>query len=70
MLSQAGFPSDISSEHATISQAQCDEFIAQLRTVFIMLRQISSVWNLEDPVVISGFDMDRIGTGEWLPVSV
>jgi hypothetical protein len=41
---------------------QWDEFCAQFRSVLNLLRQISGVWNLEDPCVISGFDMDRVGT--------
>jgi hypothetical protein len=26
-----------------------------------VIAQIASVWNLEDPCIISGFDMDRVG---------
>lgn len=149
LLSQAGFPVDASSDHATVSQGQWDEFCGQFRAVLSLLRQvgagrwalgwvvravhrdvpttgptlpsacgasaapsadgrgwcvypaagqlarapapassspralrtsacprlthppghtytshtqISGVWNLEDPCVISGFDMDRLGT--------
>lgn len=53
---------DVSSDHASISQVQWDEFVVQYRTVLNLLRQIAGVWNLEDPCVISGFDMDRVGT--------
>mmetsp|Transcript_19110 Transcript_19110/g.49641 ORF Transcript_19110/g.49641 Transcript_19110/m.49641 type:complete len:957 (-) Transcript_19110:1046-3916(-) len=66
LLSQAGFPSDQSSAHAEVSQGQWEEFIAQFRATLDLLRQISSVWNVEDPCVISGFDMDRQGTVQAL----
>eukprot|EP00201_Polytomella_parva_P015858 CAMPEP_0175065646 /NCGR_PEP_ID=MMETSP0052_2-20121109/16053_1 /TAXON_ID=51329 ORGANISM="Polytomella parva, Strain SAG 63-3" /NCGR_SAMPLE_ID=MMETSP0052_2 /ASSEMBLY_ACC=CAM_ASM_000194 /LENGTH=264 /DNA_ID=CAMNT_0016332229 /DNA_START=136 /DNA_END=926 /DNA_ORIENTATION=+ len=61
LLSQAGF--DLSSaDHAVISRFQWDEFRHQFRSVLSLLRQIATVWNLEDPCAISGFDMDRVGT--------
>jgi len=66
LLSQAGFPMDSSSDHASISQVQWEEFQGQFRNVLNLLRQISTVWNLEDPCVISGFDMDRVGTVQAL----
>ncbi|KAG2446074.1 hypothetical protein HXX76_000674 [Chlamydomonas incerta] len=62
LLSQAGFPSESMREHDTISQQQWDEFCAQFRNIVGTLQQVASVWNMEDPVVISGFDMDRAGT--------
>eukprot|EP00798_Chlamydomonas_sp_ICE-L_P031814 gene31814-7016_t len=51
-----------SSNHASISVAQWDEFSAQYRTILRLLRHIAAVWNLEEPFVVCGFDMDRIGT--------
>ncbi|GLC44187.1 hypothetical protein PLESTM_001565000 [Pleodorina starrii] len=62
LLSQAGFPMDSTREHDTISPQQWDEFCSQFRSIVNTLQQVASVWNLEDPVVISGFDMDRAGT--------
>jgi hypothetical protein len=64
LLSQAGFPiSSITSPAVTtVSQAQWEEFVMQFRNVLVLLRQIANVWNLEEPCVISGFDMDRMGT--------
>eukprot|EP00798_Chlamydomonas_sp_ICE-L_P011688 gene11688-34411_t len=62
LLSQAGFPADFSSNHASISQAQWDEFFAQYRTILGLLRHIAAVWNLEEPFVVCGFDIDRLGT--------
>ncbi len=53
---------DSNREHDTISQRQWDEFTAQFQRIVNTLQQVASVWNLEDPVVISGFDMDRAGT--------
>ncbi|KAJ9522360.1 hypothetical protein QJQ45_008167 [Haematococcus lacustris] len=61
LLTQAGFPAGASSEHATVSAGQWQEFQAQFQLVLNLVRQISSVWNLEDPCVVSGFDMDRVG---------
>ncbi|GBF88728.1 hypothetical protein Rsub_01629 [Raphidocelis subcapitata] len=60
--SQAGFPADASSSAASISESQWREFEGQYHTVLKLLRQISSVWNMEDPTIIAGFDMDRLGT--------
>ncbi|EFJ50616.1 hypothetical protein VOLCADRAFT_116796 [Volvox carteri f. nagariensis] len=62
LLSQAGFPMDSNREHDTISPQQWDEFSSQFRSIVNTLQQVASVWTLEDPVVISGFDMDRAGT--------
>ncbi|GIL47568.1 hypothetical protein Vafri_4360 [Volvox africanus] len=62
LLSQAGFPMDSNREHDTISPQQWDEFSSQFRSIVNTLQQVASVWNMEDPVVISGFDMDRAGT--------
>ncbi|GIL70201.1 hypothetical protein Vretimale_3493 [Volvox reticuliferus] len=62
LLSQAGFPMDSNREHDTISPQQWDEFCSQFRSIVNTLQQVASVWNMEDPVVISGFDMDRAGT--------
>lgn len=63
LLSQAGFPGDTSpsAEHAVVSAAQWEEFLVQFRAMLSLLRQIAAVWNLEDPCVVSGFDMDRAG---------
>ncbi len=62
LLSQAGFPADGVLASVTITQAQWEEFVGQFQSSLDLLRQISSVWNLEEPCIISGFDMDRQGT--------
>lgn len=64
LLSQAGFPTEggPAADHATVSQVQWDEFCGQFRSLLCLLRQIAGVWNLEDPCVVCGFDMDRQGT--------
>ena len=67
LLSQAGFPFaeiPVSNQAFTtkVSRGQWVEFQEHFQEVLTLLRQISSVWNLEDPCVISGFDMDRVGT--------
>ena len=64
--SQAGFPLDGAATCALISRQQWDEFVAQYRSVLGLLRQIAAVWNVEDPCVIAGFDMDRMGTVQAL----
>ena len=74
LLSQAGFPAATSgagaaspsSDVTTVSQAQWTEFSAQFQTVLVLLRHIANVWNLEEPCVVSGFDMDRVGTVQAL----
>ncbi len=45
-----------------MSENQREEFKAQFKSVLQLLQQISNVWNLSDPCVIAGFDMDRVGT--------
>jgi len=68
LLSQAGFPTEggAHTDHATVSQVQWDEFCGQFRGLLRLLRQIAAVWNLEDPCVVCGFDMDRQGTVQAL----
>ncbi|KAJ9518665.1 hypothetical protein QJQ45_018756, partial [Haematococcus lacustris] len=61
LLSHAGFPLNATSDHVVVSAAQWAEFRGQFQAVLNLVRQISPVWNLEDPCVISGFDMDRQG---------
>jgi hypothetical protein len=52
----------VSSDHATISQVQWDEFYHQFQAVLLLLRTVAGLWNQEDPCIIAGFDMDRLGT--------
>lgn len=66
LLSHAGFPADSLNEHTCISTAQCREFTQQYMAVLSLLRVVAPIWDLEDPCVISGFDMDRIGTVQAL----
>lgn len=63
LLSQAGFPAEASADqHITVSRGQWEEFVQQFRGVLQLLQQIANVWNLQEPCIISGFDMDRVGT--------
>lgn len=62
--SQAGFP--IGGGAAGISQNQWNEFTTQFRDVMSLLKRIASVWDNEDPCVISGFHLDRRGTVQAL----
>jgi hypothetical protein len=52
----------MSANTCSVSQQQWDEFKGQFHTVLQLLTCISPNWNLEDPCLISGFDMDRQGT--------
>lgn len=62
-LMQAGFPCEgILSPDVTVSEPQWQEFCGQFQNVLTLLRQIATVWNMEEPCVISSFDMDRQGT--------
>jgi len=63
--SQAGFPPN-SPPGYTISKGQWEEFVVQLKALLLMLRQLATVWNREDPCVIAGLDMDRQGTVQAL----
>ena len=62
--SSAGFPADGSAAASTacVGEAQWREFEAQFHATLRLLRQIAPVWNLDDPCVVAGFDMDRQGT--------
>lgn len=62
--SQAGFP--VSGGNVDVSTMQWEEFTSQFRDVLNLLQKISGVWNLEDPCVISGMDMDRCRTSQAL----
>lgn len=64
--SQAGLPAEGARGMDTISPRQWEEFAGQYRSVLQLLRQIAPVWNLEEPCVIAGFDMDRVGTVQAL----
>lgn len=62
--SQAGFP--VGGGDVDVSAIQWEEFTSQFRDVLNLLAKISAVWNLEDPCVISGLDMDRCRTSQAL----
>jgi len=62
--SQAGFP--IGGGATGISINQWNEFTSQFRDVLSLLKRIASVWDNEDPCVISGFHLDRRGTVQAL----
>ena len=62
--SQAGFP--VGGGDVNVSAMQWEEFTSQFRDVLNLLAKISPVWNLEDPCVISGLDMDRCRTSQAL----
>ncbi|CAD7697834.1 unnamed protein product [Ostreobium quekettii] len=62
--SQAGFP--VGGGDVDVSPMQWEEFTSQFRDVLNLLTKISSVWNHEDPCVISGLDMDRGRTAQAL----
>ena len=56
----AGFPVLAGlDQHARVNERQFVEFQQQFRHTLEMLRSISSLWNRQDPCIISGFDMDR-----------
>lgn len=65
LLSQAGFPytePDQMGAPMVISDGQGREFQQQFLTTLQLLRQITHAWNMQDPCIIAGFDMDRHGT--------
>ena len=62
--SQAGFP--IRGGATGISINQWNEFTSQFRDIMSLLKRIASVWDDEDPCVISGFHLDRRGTVQAL----
>jgi hypothetical protein len=45
--------------NARVHERQFVEFQKQFRNTLDMLRSIASLWNRQDPCIISGFDMDR-----------
>lgn len=55
--SQAGFP--VGGGDADVATEQWEEFTTQFRDVLNLLKRIASVWDLEDPCVISGLHIDR-----------
>lgn len=57
--SQAGFP--VGGGDADVATEQWEEFTTQFRDVLNLLKRIASVWDLEDPCVISGLHIDRWG---------
>jgi hypothetical protein len=66
LQSHAGFPSDASADHVTISPLQWEEFQQQFQAVLLLLRTVAGLWAQEDPCIIAGFDMDRLGTVQAL----
>ncbi|GAX73388.1 hypothetical protein CEUSTIGMA_g841.t1 [Chlamydomonas eustigma] len=73
LLSQAGFPQSLkptamnpAHDIMRISGNQAVSFMTQFRSILSLLSQISMVWNMEDPHVVSGFDMDRVGATKAL----
>ena len=42
-----------------VARHQFVDFQNTFQMVLAMLRRISSLWNLQDPCIVSGFDMDR-----------
>lgn len=60
LLSLAGFPVIAGLDlHARVDPRQFNEFQRQFRAALQMLRSISSLWNRQEPCIVSGFDMDR-----------
>lgn len=55
--SQAGFP--VGGGDANVAIQQWEEFTSQFRDVLDLLKRIASVWDLDDPCVISGLHIDR-----------
>lgn len=42
-----------------LSSGHVQQFAQNLRAVLGMLKRVSHMWDMEDPCVICGFDMDR-----------
>lgn len=60
LLSLAGFPVIAGLDlHARVDPRQFNEFQRQFRAALQMLRSIASLWNRQEPCIVSGFDMDR-----------
>ena len=57
---RAGFPVLAGlDQHARVHVRQFQAFQEKFRHTLEMLRSIASLWNRQDPCIISGFDMDR-----------
>jgi hypothetical protein len=49
-----------------LSRAQVEIFLARYRALLRLLRQVAGVWNMEDPCVIAGLDMNRAAAQDAL----